>query len=369
MTANLHGAGPRPAERASADQQALPLLVATATKIRPAWYGVALMLLITLIFTQTASSYTLYVLDSVLLTCMGAISLQLLQGTTGLFSVGNGAFLLVGGFTTVYVLRLGWPFPLDLVAATVTGAVAGLIVGLPTLKLRGLFLVLATLSAYFIAVFVGNTYQQSDISAQSAGFFVPVLFGSDPTNGGQYWAWLGVIIVSVCVLGASRLVRERSGRALRMIREHETIAPALGIPVARYKLTVFALTSAVISLQGALLAHLNGNVQTGDVPLSLAFTYVIMIVVGGLDSIAGAVIGASIVVALPIVMPDIISALKVDTTDPSLGANISLIVYGVIVVLFVIFCPDGIAGAGRRLRDYLQTRWVTRLATKRSGDA
>ncbi|ASW55645.1 branched-chain amino acid ABC transporter permease [Plantactinospora sp. KBS50] len=318
-------------------------------RIRPAWWGVAALALSTLVVTQTASSYNVFVYDSILLAAMGAIALQILQGTTGQFSVGNAAFLLIGAFSAVFVLRQGLPFPLDLVVATLVAGVAGLIVGIPALRLRGLFLVLATFAAHFIATFAGNLYQGHHPEFAATGFFIPVLFADHDDGGGTAWSWLLSGLVALLILGATRIVRERSGRALRMIRQHEHIAPTLGIRVGRYKLLIFTLSSMVIGFEGALLAHLNGSVQVANFTLLLAFQYVLMIMIGGLDSIPGAVIGAAVVVALPIVVPDLLSALHLNAMDPTFSANVSLIIYGVAVIFFVTASPEGIMGLLRAL--------------------
>jgi branched-chain amino acid transport system permease protein len=206
-------------------------------------------------------------------------------------------------------------------------------------------------------------------SAQAAGFFVPVLFGSYPADSGIYWSWLLFAIVSLIILAATRIIRERSGRALRMIREHEHIAPTLGIPVARYKLLIFTLSAMVIGFEGALLAHLNGSVQTANFPLTLAFQYVLMVMIGGLDSILGAVLGAAVVIGLPIVVPNIITAINPNESNPSVGANISLILYGVAVIFCVTASPDGIVGLLRSLgRMALRVPVVRRVYTSAFGE-
>jgi branched-chain amino acid transport system permease protein len=152
------------------------------------------------------------------------------------------------------------------------------------------------------------------------------------------------------ILGGSRLVQERSGRAFRMIREHELIAPTLGISVQNYKLILFTLSSMVFGLAGALQAHFTGAIATENFPLLLAFQYVVMIVIGGLDSIAGAVIGAAIVVALPAWVPKVVAIFLGKSDANTYGPNIALIIYGVLVIFFVTSSPNGIIGLVRRVR-------------------
>jgi branched-chain amino acid transport system permease protein len=328
--------------------------------LRHRWTGVAVLIVITLIITTSQSSYTTYIYDSVLLACMGAIALQVLQGTAGLPSVGTAGFLLLGAFGSVFALRAGVPFPLDLVFATAVSGVAGLIVGLPALRLRALFLGLATLAAYYLAVSIGTAYENHVPSAQDSGFFIPTLFASQGlTDANRYWAYLLCAAVCLIGLGASRLMKERSGRALRMIREHEHIAPTLGIRVGSYKLLTFCLSSMVIGLEGGLLAHLTGSVEVGNFTLLLGFQYVAMIIIGGLDSIVGAVIGATVVIALPAIIPGIVGAIAGQSRSSQYGPSVALIVYGVLLIVFVSSSPDGIVGLLRRYEDVVP-RWLRR---------
>ena len=330
--------------------------------VRPAWWGVALIAIVTVFFTTTQASFNVYVYDEILLACMGAIALQVLLGTTGLVSIGNSAFLLVGAFGAVFALRSGIAFPLDLVFATLAAGVVGFLVGLPALRIRALFLALSTLAAYFIVVFLGNLYQLYVPAAAYSGFQISTLFSSRGTVGaGRDWAWFLFACLSVIILGASRVMRERSGRALRMVREHEFIAPTLGISVPRYKLTIFVLSSMVIGFEGALLAHFTGIISTDSFTITLAFQYIAMIVIGGLDSIVGAVIGAIIVVGLPTWVPSIVGPFIGSSRASIDGPNIALIIYGILVIVFVTSSPDGLVGLLRSIRRWISNRFVGHL--------
>jgi branched-chain amino acid transport system permease protein len=315
--------------------------LAVLRRVRPAWWGVLVMGLLTLYFAQTQSAFVVYVYNTCLLACLGAIALNLLMGTAGQASIGNAAFLAIGGFVSVWMLRAGVPFPADIVIASVIAGAAGLLAGAPAVRLHGLELALATLAAQFITLFFANQYQVH--SAGSAGFSIVPLFNSAGLIGsGRDWAWLLFGIVSVTILIVSRLMRERAGRALRMIRDHDVAAPALGIPVIRYKLMIFTFSSMLIGLEGGLMAHFTGSVTVDNYTLALAIQYVAMILIGGLDSIAGSIIGAAIVIALPVIIPNIVSHLLGANQAATNGSNISVIVYGVLIIVFII----GSAGGG-----------------------
>jgi branched-chain amino acid transport system permease protein len=337
--------------------------------VRPVWLGIGALAIITLIFSTTQSPYTLYIYDSVLMACLGAVALQVLQGTAGLVSVGTAGFLLLGAFSSVFILRSGAPFPIDVIGGAAVAGVAGLIAGLPALRLRALFLVLATLAIHYVAVFIGILYENHVPAASVAGFVLPTLFVSTGLDqAGRYWAWLLFPCVALVIIAASRIMRARSGRALRMIRGHEHVAPTLGISVPKYKLILFAMSSAVIGLEGGLTAHFSGVVSTGNYSLTLAFQYVAMILIGGVDSILGAVLGAAIVVALPVYVPKVVGAMLGGTRAVTDGPNIALIVYGILVVIFVTASPDGVVGLLKKLRRLVQRSFSGKSLTDSAGN-
>jgi branched-chain amino acid transport system permease protein len=311
-------------------------------------YGVVLLGLLTLYFFTFVRGVNLFVFNVVLLTSLGAIALNVLMGTAGQMSIGNAAFLAVGGFTTIWAHRAGVPMPLDIIIGTVASAVVGGIVALPAIRLRGLYLALSTLALQFIVVFVGERYQSHAVGF--AGFFVTPTFASKGLDGGQrYWAWVLFIILALTILGARRVMKYRSGRAWRMIRDHEDGAPLLGIPVTRYKLKIWMLSSALIGLQGGITLYFSGGITYETFTLALAVRYVAMVLIGGVDSLAGAVAGAAILGALPTIVPKIVSAIGGSGFAQRQGPPTSQIVFGVLLVIFVISSPDGLAGIVRRL--------------------
>jgi branched-chain amino acid transport system permease protein len=304
--------------------------------------GIVLLAIVTLIAMLAFSVANLFVYDSILLASLGAIALTVLTGTAGQVSIGNSAFLAVGGFGTVWAIRAGVPFPLDIVIATLLAALVGLVVGLPGVRLRGLELALATLAAFFIVQYATNQYE-IDTPGGSAGFAIPTLFGSKGLVDGQkYWAWLLFVVLAVVIVGAHLLSRGRMGRALRIIRDHELIAPSLGVPVTRYKLLIFTLSSAVIGLQGSLFAYFLGSVTSGTYTLTLAIQYLAMVIIGGLDSIFGAIVGAAIVTALPTVMTNVLTPLM--GLQAAIDApQIASITYFALLILMLTVAPEGIA--------------------------
>jgi branched-chain amino acid transport system permease protein len=296
-------------------------------------------------FTAVGSSYSIYVVDTILLSAIGAMALDLLMGTGGQVSIGNAAFLAGGAFATVWASRAGVPFPFDVIVAAIACAAGGLIVGLPALRIRGMYLALATLAAFYLADFIGQKYQGDTVGA--AGFFMKPIFTGTIGQQSASWAWLlfGVVVATMIVV--SWLRSGRSGRAWRMIRDHEVAASAMGIPVARYKLLLFTITSAIIGVQGGLTAHFTGSVTYDSFTLTLSISVIAMILIGGLDSLAGPLIGAVVVTLMPVILPDIIGLFVSSSNASQDASNYSEVLYGLLIMVFMIKAPTGLAGLFR----------------------
>jgi branched-chain amino acid transport system permease protein len=316
------------------------------------WYGLAAMAVVTFVFTATQSSFTLFVFNSVLLACIGAASLNLLMGTAGQVSIGNAALLGAGAFVSYWLLQAGLAFPLNVIVAGPICGAAGLLIALPALRLRGLHLALATLAAHFIFIFIATRYQGG-----SVGLSVEPLFISRGLDGGQQAiAWVFFGVTALILVTISRLARGRTGRAWRMIRDHQEAAPGLGIPVVRYKLVVFALSSIAIGVQGGLTLHFLGYLTVDSFTLHLAIQYIAMVLIGGMDSLAGSVIGAAAVVSLPHILPTVLSKVLGSSIDSTKTPAVSLIAYGFLIIVFVLSSSRGIVGWMSALGNRLTNR-------------
>lgn len=325
--------------------------------LRPAYFLILPLIAVVAIFTAVGSSYQIYIVDTVLLASIGAIALDLLMGTGGQVSIGNAAFLAVGAYSTVWAGRAGVAFPFDVIIGTLACAAAGLVVGLPALRIRGMYLALATLAAFYIAQFVGQTYQTDTVGA--AGFVMTPIFTGTISQQSAKWAWLLVAVVAATIIGASWLRAGRSGRAWRMIRDHEIAASMMGIPVARYKLLLFVISSALIGLEGGLTARFIGAITYDSYTISLSISFVAMILIGGLDTMAGPLIGALVVTTLPIFVPDVMNLFGSSSSSSLNAGNYAEIVYGALIIVFMIRAPKGLTGAivglGKRFTDAVTT--------------
>jgi branched-chain amino acid transport system permease protein len=347
MTTDTAVQAPTPATPARRTRRRLP--------VASVWVGLLLLVLATAIVSQTMSDFNIFVFNTCLLASMGAIALNVQLGTTGQVSLGNAAFLAVGAFTTAALSDAGIGFPWSiLVAAVISGAV-GLVIAVPALRLRGLYFALATVSAYFIIYFFCNRYQTSTVG--EAGFQFPPVFTASYHDLQAMWAWLLTAVLAVVIIGASVITKGKVGRSLRIIRDHELAAPAFGVNVTRNKLIVFGLGFAVIGLQGGLTAYYSGLVTIDSFTLLLTIQYLAMVIIGGLDSIPGAVIGAFIVTILPTLITNLLSS-SLGAAATVKGPQIATIVYGVLVIIFVTSSAGGIVG---------WTRSIQRLILRKMG--
>lgn len=297
-----------------------------------------------------------------LITMLGALSLNYLTGSAGLISIGHAAFYAVGAMTAAITgSQWGWPFPLVLVAAGVTGAFAGLLAGLPSLRVRGLYFVLSTFAVHYIVVFVFMEYQFKffdvvGVPYKSANLGAWAL--STPMR--WYFFLLPLVILVYCLLRNS--LRTREGRAMQAMRDHELAATANGIDVRLLRLKAFALSSAIAAVGGALYAYYLTNVTSEFFGIQFAIQFIAMIIIGGMGSLPGSVVGA----AVWLLLPSIINGLTSQAGDTT-GLLRSILVdhkpqlvqaiFGLLVIVLLIFAPWGIAGMASRIKARLITWW------------
>jgi branched-chain amino acid transport system permease protein len=303
-----------------------------------------------LIFRQFASQYWLYLFNQAFLAAIGAIALNVLTGFAGQISIGSAAFLAVGAWTAVLVTdQLG--FVGSVLAGGIVAGVVGVVAGLPSLRLRGLYLTLATLALQFIVVFAFYRYA---INKQAfGGFTLPAAslgFTTLTSDAGWYLALLATLVFVAIVCGL--VVSGKPGRAWIAIREHDVAAALVGVNVTRYKLYAFSLSSFLIGAQGALAGYYLHNVSPDNYTLLVAISYAAMIILGGLGSLSGSVIGAFIITLLPFGVSNVARAI-VGSSSGSGFTNRNLpyfqtITYGVLVLAFLYFEPRGIAGVFKR---------------------
>jgi branched-chain amino acid transport system permease protein len=303
-------------------------------------------------FPFVASPFQLDLANQFFLASIGAIALMLLTGYAGQVSLGHAGLLAAGAFTAGILFKeVGAPFWVTLPAAAAVGALLGVVFGLPSLRLRGLYLAVSTLALHFVVVYAGGEYETT--RGFSTGIVVdpPALAGFTLTDPrGWYFALLAAAVATV--LASLNLLRTRTGRAWRAIRDHETVAEALGIGVPAYKLAAFVVSSTLTAVAGALFAYYRGFVSVEAFSLFLSIQYVAMVIIGGMGSILGALLGAGFVTLFPYAIEAAIQALPTPERYANLVFAFNYAAFGLVMVLFLLFEPEGLVGIWRRVRDW-----------------
>jgi len=312
------------------------------------WYGLLLVLLLGA--PWLADDYWLAQLTFVLIYGIVGLGLMVLAGFTGLFSLGHAAFLGVGAYTQAVLAGHGWPFPLSMAMAALLSAAVGAVVGLPALRVKGVYLGIATLSFGFIVEEVLARWES--VTGGNAGKMVGQLqaFGwtVDSSEGFYFVCLLLTIAATLAVLN---LLRSPTGRAFVAIRDSEISAQSMGIHLAYYKTLSFALSAALAGLGGALYAHKIRFLSPDQFNILQSIDLLLMVVIGGLGSVHGAFLGAIFLIT----MPQLISLFK-DHLPTAVGQapGLQAAVYGLVLILFVLFEPMGLYGRWLKARTWLQ---------------
>jgi branched-chain amino acid transport system permease protein len=314
--------------------------------------SLVVFLLILAGFPFIASPFALDLACQVFLASVGALSLMLLTGYAGQISLGHAGLIAAGAFTTGILAReIHAPFWVTLPASAVTGIVLGFVFGLPSLRLRGLYLAVSTLALHFVVIYLGGEYETK--RGFSTGIIVepPNLAGVN-LSGGRFWYFVLLAAAAVSLLICINLLRSRSGRAFRAVHARETVAEALGISIAGYKLLAFVISSSMTSVAGCLFAYYRGFVSVEAFDLFLTIQYVAMIIIGGMGSLLGALLGAAFVTLFPYAIEALLHLLP---NVEKLAGDIFAVNYasfGVVMILFLIFEPLGLVGIWHRLQNY-----------------
>ena len=280
-----------------------------------------------------------YYLSICILGCLSAIiavGLNLLMGYAGQISLGHAAFYGIAAYVTaICTTRLGLPIPVGMAAGVGLAVVVAWLLAEPILKLKGHYLAMATLGFGIILSIVFN--EAVDWTGGPSGFVgIPrlSLAGYDFDSDLSYYNLVAVVL-AVVVLGALNLMRSRTGRALRALHVSEKAAASLGVDIAAHKRFVFVLSAGLAGLAGVLYAHYLSFIAPASFGFSFSVQLVVMVVLGGMASVWGSVVGAFFLTALPEALREF--------------EDIDILVYGAILVLTIMFLPDGLAGGARRL--------------------
>lgn len=335
---------------------------------RPRRLAWAILALLGLVLPWVLQSFWVQLGTLIFATAIGAIGLMLLFGRVGQLSLGHPFFLAIGAYSYILVASpgsaghwgLGWPSIIGLPAAAALAALGGLLVSPIASRVRGLSLGLATLALTFIGEWILTTF--NSLGGGYIGRMVPALhigpFSSSPGSqvvvaglavGAAEFLWYVTFIVLVLVsIFTANLLKGRVGRAFTAIRDAEIHARTLGVEVTRYRAIAFVISSAYAGLAGALYVVIIRYVVPNYWGLELALSYLAMIVIGGMRSISGAILGAAFVTALPALLQHYGHAIPF-FDSPTAPSVLSHVLYGVIVVVILIFEPLGLVRIVERI--------------------
>lgn len=321
------------------------------------WYG--LLAIIALCAPLILDTFYLGELSLVYIYAIAGIGLMLLVGYTGLVSLGHAAFLAIGAYTHALLMARGWPLPLSLLLAGGLSAIAGVMIGRPTLRMTGIYLAIATLAFAIIveqviahwASVTGGYRGLVVVRAQLAGFDL---------GNSQAFYYLCLVTTLICLWLALNLLRSPTGRAMIAVRDSEISAQSMGINLAGAKTVAFAVSAGFTGVAGALFAHKLGYLSPDAFTLLTSIQLLLMVVVGGLGSMQGVFYGALFIVALPQLI-----AIARDIVPPAIGQLPGLEpgLFGLILVLILIYEPQGIYGRWLKIRQYFSEFPLYRKST------
>jgi branched-chain amino acid transport system permease protein len=308
---------------------------------------------------QVATTYWLDVLNRIGIAIIGAVGLNILVGYTGQISIGHGAFMSVGAYTAAnLVVRLDFPFWLALPLGGLMAALVGAVVGIPSLRIKGLYLAIATLAGQLIIEWLINHVTWISGGAQATIQVPrPELFGHTISTQLEMYFFL-LFFVVLALVGTMNLVRSRVGRAFIAIRDHDIAAEIIGINIFRYKLLAFAISSFYAGVTGVLYTYYLGIANYEQFQITVSIDYLAMIIIGGLGSVLGSVFGAIFVTLLPIAIRLVMEAFGglffSQQAVLNFIPNLRLILFGLLIIVFLVVEPEGLNRLWRNIRNYFR---------------
>jgi branched-chain amino acid transport system permease protein len=335
-----------------ADMALYPLPVAR-------WTVAILAVIFFVAIPLTLHEYYLSIFNLVWVAVVGALGLNILVGYTGQVSIGHGAFMSVGAYTAAnFATRLDSPWPVNLLAGGLMAAAVGAVVGIPSLRIKGLYLAIATLAGQLIiewtinhVTFISGGVQASiEVARPKLG---PMVLSSQRA---MYYFLLFFVVLAI--VGTMNLVRSRVGRAFIAIRDQDIAAEIIGINIFRYKLLAFAIAAFYAGVTGVLYTYFLGIANYEQFQINVSIDYLAMIIIGGLGSVLGSVLGAAFVTLLPIVIRVGMEAFGGLFLEPqtvlNLIPNLRLMLFGALIIFFLIVEPEGLNRLWRNIRNYFR---------------
>lgn len=298
-------------------------------------------------------------LAQVLIFAIAGLGLMVLVGYSGQVSLGHAAFLAIGAYTNALLLQKGIPFLITFPVAGIVTALAGALISLPANRMTGLYLAIATLAFAIIVEQILVRWESVTGGFQGVAVDAPDLFGFQLWTPWQFYL-LCLVVLILAILGVLNILRSPTGRAMVAIRDSEISAQSMGVNIAKYKTVAFAISAGITGLAGALMGHKFNYLSPDTFNIIISVQLLLMVVVGGLGSVHGAIFGAIFVGALPQAL-----ALARDVLPPAISQTPGLEpgIFGLIMVLFILFEPLGLYGRWRKIKLYFDIFPLYRKAT------
>jgi branched-chain amino acid transport system permease protein len=315
------------------------------------------MLFIFLIFLFTCplffSDRILNIITMIGIAIISVHGLNILTGYCGQISIGHVGFMAVGAYVSaILTAKLGWSFWTALPCAALAAGTAGLIFGLPSLRIKGFYLIMATIAAHFIIIWF--ILQFSNVTGGGDGLAVPrPQIGSIVLKSKASYFYLVITIACLATFLAINIVRTRAGRAFIAIRDNDLAAEVMGVNLWSYKLQAFFIGCVFAGVAGALLVHYYGFASVDQFPFMDSVWYLGMLIVGGMGSTTGAIFGAvslKLLDELVTTFGPILSA----AIAAQAAASLALITHGLVIILFLIFEPRGLAHRWEIIKAYFR---------------
>jgi branched-chain amino acid transport system permease protein len=305
-----------------------------------------------IVFPLGANGYVVGLACMLGIHVIAAAGLNIMTGYTGLISLGHAAFMGVGCYSAAYLAQRGWPFFATIPLAGAVAAMLGLLVGVPSLRIKGLYLAVATLAMQFLLVFVFREWES--VTGGVRGVNVPnASLGGFELNTDTRMYYLIALCAGVLLLGARNLFRTRIGRAFIAIRDKDISAEVLGIDLFRYKLTAFAIGSFYAGVAGALLGYFYRAMTPEYFTLTLSIFYLAAIIVGGLGTLLGTILGAVFMTLVPELLRALVALIAQWAPHATeVLSPLQEVVFGVLIIGFLVFEPHGLVEIWRRVRRY-----------------
>jgi branched-chain amino acid transport system permease protein len=325
------------------------------------WTVAGLAVLGFVIVPLFATDYVLNLVNLIAVACLGAIGLNILVGNSGQISVGHAGFMSVGAYTSAALsVKFGIPWWLAMPAGGCMAAALGVLIGTPSLRIKGLYLAIATLAAQLMIEWGINHWTWLSGGA-AASIYVdrPVIFGyALKSNRDIYWFILTFLVIGIVV--ALNLSRTHLGRAFIAVRDRDIAAEIIGVNIFRTKLTAFGISSFYAGITGVLYTYYYGVANYEAFTLAISVQFLAMIIIGGLGSVLGSILGATFISLVPTLIDLALTYIGIGVFKMEGGsvaavtASLQLMLFGGLIMFFLVVEPDGLNKLWNNIKDYFR---------------